>query len=310
LRNLLSQKAEVFSRPAFVLLPFSVGGAVINTRTEFVRLRASWLLALALLAVAGGTGKVRAQVLAKAAPAQAWPDEQFENWVFNNEGNAASARKRFEAKLKLRIEEIDRNCQITEGQKQKLQLMGCGDIKQIFDAFEKAKHQFNLLDNDVQKLQDIIPFIQPIQAAQHNLFHDGSLLAKSLRHTLTKEQFERYEVVDRERREFRHKAQIELAVHTLEESIPLRAAERRELLALLNKEIAPARKSSQYGFYVLMARIANLPDQKIKPLFTDTQWKLWEKQANVYKNLMANWRKAGIVLDDEELADLPAEKGK
>lgn len=284
----------------------------MSTRTGFVHLRSSsrfsWGLALALLSVAGGTSEVRAQVIAvKAAPVQVLPDEQFENWVFGNEGNASMTRKRFDAKLKLRIEEIDRNCRLTDEQKQKLQLMGCGDIKQIFDTFEKAKRQFKVLDNDIQKLQEIVPLVQPIQTAQHNLFQDGSLFAKSLRHTLTQEQFDRYEVVDRERREFQHKAQIELAVHSIEESIPLRDAERRELLALLTKELKPARKSSQYSFYILRARIALLPDQKIKPLFSDSQWKLWEKQASVYKNLIANWRKAGIVLDDEEIAELPPE---
>jgi len=269
-------------------------------------------LALALLAVSSGSAEVRAQAVpaARAAPVQAWPDEQFESWVFNNQGNALKARQKFDALLKLRIEEIDRNCRLTEEQKQKLQLMGCGDIKQIFDSFEKAKRQFKLLNNDVQKLQEIMPLVQPIQLAQHRLLQDGSLFAKSLRHTLTQEQFARYAVVDRERREFQHRAQIELAVHAVEESAPLGDAQRRQLIALLTKELKPERTSSQYSFYIFISRIALLPEEKIKPLLTDTQWKVWDNYMSRYKNLVANWRKEGIVLEEEEIADPPTEARK
>ncbi len=149
-------------------------------------------LVLALLAASSGTGDLRAQAVAAAAPVQALPDESFEMWVFNNQGNASTARQKFDALLKLRIDEIDRHCCLSEEQKQKLQLMGCGDMKQIFDSFEKAKHQFNLLNNDVQKLNEIMPLVQSIQLAQRKLLQDESLFAKSLRHTLTQEQFARY----------------------------------------------------------------------------------------------------------------------
>jgi flagellar hook-basal body complex protein FliE len=165
----------------------------MSTRTDFVRLPSSRGLVLALLAVSTGTREVRAQIpVAAAAPVQFLPDESFEMWVFNKQGNAATARQRFDALLKSRIDEIDGNCRLSEEQKQKLQLMGCGDIKQIFDSFDKAKRQFNLLNNDMQKLREIRPLVEPIQMAQHSLFQDGSLFAKSLRHTLTEEQFARY----------------------------------------------------------------------------------------------------------------------
>ncbi len=276
----------------------------MTLRTKLLDFRFFWMLALSLSAFTACTGTVKAQ------PDRKWPDEQFENWVFNNEGNAATARKRFDELLKLRIEEIDLNCQLTDEQKQKLHLMGCGDIKQIFDSFEKAKRQFKLLDNDVQKLQEILPLRRPVQQAQQRLLQDGSLFAKSLRHTLTREQFARYEVVDRDRREFQHRAQIELAVHTFEESVPLRDAQRRELLALLTKELKPVRISSPYSFYVLMSQIALLPDHKIKPLLTDTQWKVWEKHSRLYKNVIAELRQEGIVLNAEEIVGPPAEAVK
>ena len=259
-----------------------------------------WRLALALLAVCGGAGEIGAQVAAQRAAVQAWSDDQFENWVFNQRGNRETCRTTYDAQLKLRIEEIDRVCHLTEAQKQKLSLMGFGDIKQIFNSFERAKHQFNLLGNDIQKLQEIMPIIQPIQLAQRQLFKDGSLFAKSLRRTLTKEQFAQFEAVERERYEFEHQAQIELAVHTIEESMPIRDAQRRQLISLLTKEVKPSRTWSPYHFYILMSKIALLPENKVKPLLTDAQFKLWDKQMATYKNLIVNWRKAGIVVEEEK----------
>ena len=96
----------------------------MSSQTGFVRWISSWALALALLAVSSDGRKVCGQVLAVAQPVEALPDDQFEMWVFDEEGNAKTARRNFETMLKLGIEEIDRECRLTEDQKRKLQLMG------------------------------------------------------------------------------------------------------------------------------------------------------------------------------------------
>ena len=158
----------------------------MTTRTNFAHWLSLAALALALLAVSSDKEKVRGQALAVAVVQNAWSDEDFEQWVFNYEGDAASARRKFDASLKLAIEEIDRHCRLTDDQRQKLLLMAHGDIKQVFDSFEKAKRQFNLLGNDIQKLNEISPLIQPIRAAHMSLLRDGSLFAKSMRHILTR----------------------------------------------------------------------------------------------------------------------------
>jgi len=86
--------------------------------------------------------------LKKAAPVQAmpinrWPDEQFENWYFNQVGSAKAARQRYDSSLTLHLEAIDRICRLTDEQKKKLELVGRGDIKRVYDNFEKAKFRFN-----------------------------------------------------------------------------------------------------------------------------------------------------------------------
>jgi hypothetical protein len=246
----------------------------------------------------------RQAVAARLAQRNVWPDEQFERWVFQNDGNAATARRRFEALLTLQVEEIDRACQLSDVQKQKVGLMGHGDLKRVFDAFDNAKHRFHLLDNDMNRLQEVMPDIRPVQSSvQNGLFNDDSLLIKSLRHVLTAEQAAKYDAVAKERRAYRHRARIELAVGVLEQALPLRDAQRRDLIDLLIKETKPTRTTGMYDFYLVMYQLGRLPEDKIKPLFSAAEWKVVDRLLAQYKAVVPNLRQNGLIGDDDDVAD-------
>jgi hypothetical protein len=268
----------------------------MTQRTELLNFRCFWVLALSLSAFAASTGAVKAQ------PAQKWTDEEFEEWVFEDNGTAASNRRKFESLLNVRIEELDAVCHLTNEQKLKLQLMGAGDIKRVFDMYDTAKRHFNQLNNDPRQLDEVVPFSRPIWLALTNMFQEGSLLIKSLRCTLKDNQIAKYEVMARERREFVHKAQIELAVHTLERQAPLRNSQRRDLVALLTKEIEPI-KTKPYGLYIVMYKISLLKDDKIKPILTDTQWEIWSRKLDTYKAALANLQQNGNSFEQDGIPD-------
>jgi excisionase family DNA binding protein len=97
-------------------------------------------------------------------------------------------------------------------------------------------------------------------------------LVKSLRNTLTAEQFARYDAMARERRAARHRASVWSAAVRLEQDIVLRDAQRRELVALLTNETKPPRRSSPYDVDVLLLQLDRLPREKLKRLFDKTQW--------------------------------------
>jgi hypothetical protein len=269
----------------------------------------SLFLGPALLAVVGAGGIGRAQqkaaaVLRVARPVQVWPDEQFDQWVFN--GNAAAGRQRLDAMVALNIEDIERAGQLTEAQKKKMQLAGRGDVKRLFDGYESAKRKFRLLGNDVQKLQDVMPDVGPLQTAlRGGSFLDNSILAKSLPHTLTAEQLGKYDMVVTERRALRHRANIEMAVMMLEDSAPLRDAQRQALITLLTTETKPPRKSASYDYYVTIIQIGHVPEEKLKPLFTDPQWKAASRIINQYRGYEKVWKENGILPGDDE-AGVPA----
>jgi hypothetical protein len=133
---------------------------------------------------------------------QLWTDEQFERSVFQD-GSALRARQRLLSQLTMELETIDRACRLTDAQKKKLQLAGRGEVKRFFDGYERAKQKSQLAGHDEQTFQEIQKDIFQIQRDIHRVFFQGgqlrpdSLLAKSLRNTLTSEQLTRYEALIR-----------------------------------------------------------------------------------------------------------------
>jgi hypothetical protein len=252
----------------------------------------------------------KAAAVQAGAVANIWPDEQFEQWVFQQDGGVIGARRRFNAQLTLQIDELDRACKLTDLQKKKLQLMAHGDVKRFFDSYERAKSKFNGMKNDVQRINEIMQDINPLQmAVQSGMFSGDSLFAKSVRHTLTKEQLAHFEAVEQQRRDFRHRAQVELVVGMIDESTPLRESQRQKLIDLFVKEVKPSRSSGVYEYYVIMYRIGLLPDEKIKAVLNDAQWKAFSRQLAQYKGIMPALRQQGMLVEEEE-PDPPAAKNE
>jgi hypothetical protein len=262
----------------------------------------STLLSLALAAF---VACVVAQAQQKFVAAQrVWTDENFDQWVFQQERNTSRARQRLNSLLALQVEDIDRACKLTDAQKNKLQLAGRGDIKRFFDRYETVKQKFQLIKQDEQKFQEIWQDISPLQMTlQAGLFYDDSLLYKSLHNTLTGEQFARYDAIARERRAFRHRANIELAVTVLEQAMPLRDAQRRELITLLTNQTKPPRKSGQYDYYLIMFQLGRVPEGKLRALFDDTQWKVVNRHLAQYEGMKPFLKQSGQLPDQDDEAD-------
>jgi hypothetical protein len=275
--------------------------------------RQFWLMALiagAMASLASGIASAQKAVAVPLAVApNRWPDEQFEHWVFNQDGGSAQrARQRFETLLSLQVDEIDRVCSLSPEQKTKMNLLGQGDIKKIFDGYESAKLRFKQLDNDVQKLNEVMPDIRGIQTPG-SPFESGSLFAKAIKHTLTEPQRAQYEALAKDRREFRHRAVIELAIETLEQSVPLRDAQRQELIAVLVKETKPMRTTGgYYDFYVIMDQMGRIPEEKLKALFSGPQWKAVTRLSGQYRNTVQSLRQSGYIQDDDD--ETPPAAGK
>ena len=228
-------------------------------------------------------------------------DQQFEQWVFQQYGNAATARTKLKEALELYAEDIDQACGLSDDQKQKLRLAGRGDINRFFRTFEEVKLKFQLIRNDQQKVNQIFQDVTPLQAQMTTgLFTRDSLLQKCLVNTINREQFLKYVKVDQERRSFHHEAKIGIVITLLNQSVPITSEQRRRLVDLLRRETRPPRKSSQYDYYAMMHQISKIDEAKLTLILDDIQWQVFKKQLAQMRGMEQWLKQNGILFDDEE----------
>jgi len=228
-------------------------------------------------------------------------DQQFEQWVFQQYGNAATARTKLKEALELYTEDIDRTCGLSEFQKRKLRLAGRGDIERFFRTFEKVKQKFQLIRNDQQKVNQIFQDVTPLQAQMTTgLFTRDSLLQKCLVNTINREQFLKYVKVDQERRSFHHEAKIGIVITMLNQSVPITSEQRRQLVGLLRRETRPPRKSSQYDYYAMMHQISKIDEAKLTLILDDIQWQVFKKQLAQMRGMEQWLKQNGILFDAED----------
>ena len=132
---------------------------------------------------------------------------------------------------------------------------------------------------DQQKFQEIWQEIQPLQMRlQGGLYGDESIFLKTISATLDAAQFGQYEQVQLGRRQARYNALIELWVSMLENTMPMRDEQRQKFLALLRENTTPPRRFGQYGAYLVMYQASALPEEKVKAIFDEAQWKVLKQQ--------------------------------
>ncbi len=234
-----------------------------------------------------------------------WTDEQFEQWVFQQFGNAATARTKLKDSLELYTENVDQTCGLSEDQKRKLRLAGQGDIERFFRKYEKVKKHFQAIRNDQQKVNEIWQAISPLQTEMTSgLFHRDSLLQKSLVNTINRKQFLAYLKVDEERRRFHHESKIGLVLTLLDQAAPVTASQRKQLRDLLRLETKPPRKSGQYDYYAIMHQVSKIDEAKFKLILDDIQWQVFNQQFAQMRDMDKWLKQMGLLSDDDDDDDV------
>jgi hypothetical protein len=224
-------------------------------------------------------------------------DENFDQWVFGGGRNSIQGRKRLEALLALQIDQLDRTCALSEAQKKKLQLAGQGDIKRFFVRVEEKRKKFQLVKHDQNKVGEIFQEIQPLQNSLNNgLYGPGSLFAKTVKRTLDADQTAKLAQNEREKKLFRYRAKIDLAVTMLDRAVGLKADQRKQLAKLLLEETHPPERFGQWDYYVVLLQAAELPQEKLKPLFDDVQWRLLNRQLDQAKGMKQFLQQNGFLV--------------
>ena len=223
-------------------------------------------------------------------------EANFDQWVFQGSGSAAAGRARINSQLKLKLDELNRVCDLTAEQQKKLTLAARGDMKRFFDQVEEVRRKFLKVKNDPNGFNNVWQEISPLQQKlSAGLFGDTSLFAKTIRRTLNDEQQAKYQAVVDERRRFRYRAAVEVSLHTLSNTVALRHDQHEALLKLLVEETRPPLVFGQYDSHVVMYGMSGLPAAKLKPLFDDRQWKLLQQQFTQARGMESYLVQNGII---------------
>lgn len=223
-------------------------------------------------------------VEAKQAPAQAinqfvMNDENFEANVFQPSGNARQARISIENKLKLQLNEINRICQLDESQIQKLKLAASVDVKRFFDDVDVVRKKFKSGKHDQAAWNQVWQEIHPLQTKMAaGLFGEASFFFKSIRKTLSEEQYAKYDAVVTERRRFRYKCSIETSMVQFEDIVPLNHSQHEAIVRLLEEETEPPLVFGQYDHQAVMYQFSQIPEAKLKSILDERQWNLAQVQ--------------------------------
>jgi hypothetical protein len=272
--------------------------------------RLAWpsaLLALALAAPAArGQGFDDDEDEGEAAGAMnphmaVYTDENFDQWVFGNGRNYTSFRASVDSLLAMQIEELDRACGLTDAQRAKLMLAGRGDLKRILDAYDDKKKRFRATGGDQNRINEIFQDIQPLQQAiAAGPFGESSIFAKSIGKTLDPVQAERFEKVAGEKRTYRYRARVELAVNLLDGYVGMTADQRRRLVKVIVDETRSPRKFGRQDYQVVMLLASKIPEDRIRPIFDDAQWRKVRRQMDQVKGLEMYLKTNGFLPDDNE----------
>jgi hypothetical protein len=221
----------------------------------------------------------------------------FHQWIFGAGNKIVSTPDHLEALLMLAVADVDRICSLTEAQRRKLILAGHGDGKRFLDRVAEARREFERLRHDPDGPDEIIQSTAPLAASfQAGLYGEGSLFAKSLGTTLNPEQAGRYREAIREKDSFRYKAKVSLLLASLDARLGFTSEQYRQFLALILEATTPPMKpGGPYEESVVLLKIARLPEEKVRAILDESQWKKLDKIFQRIRVMEENLRAMGQI---------------
>lgn len=226
-------------------------------------------------------------------------EENFNAWVFGNARDPNTAKTKLETQFKLQVDEISRVAKLSEAQKKKLELAARGDMKRFFDLVEDKRRSFQLVKNDQNKFNQFYQELRPLQTKLNaGLYDDDSFYAKTVKRTLDPDQSLSYDKVVRERQLYRYRAQVNLVVTNLDNTIGFRAEQRRQIAKIIMEQTRPPKKHGQYDNYVVLYQLSKLPEARLKPFFKEPQWLTFKRQLDGARGLEQFLTTQGILPDE------------
>ncbi len=234
-----------------------------------------------------------------AAQQMQMDEAQLISNVFQSQRSKEKAREHCVQVLAARIRGISQACSLTEDQRAQLRLAGEGDISRFFQRFNAMLRTCKLGQISQQEWQENWQAIQPYRTEfNQGLHNEGSLFAKSLAYTLG-DQLENWEKASAERQRRAYQADVKIVLAQLDCSLPLTEQQRSQLCDLLmSQDVSRSYTiSTQYRAYLVLYRMSQIPDEKLRPIFLENEWKVVQAMQKQMEGLKPFLRQQGVILD-------------
>lgn len=209
---------------------------------------------------------------------------------------AEQAKKKAESILTLRLNSLERAGGLSKPQVEKLRMAGENDIAAFFRRVDALKDECEQMNVNDQQFQKMWPKISAMRQECHNgFFGEKSLFDKVLQGMLRSNPSAPYQEQERQRREFRRRATIELAVVMFETGVPLTESQHQKFLGVLFKELQPPKSFGTLEQYVIFYQASKLDEAKLKPIFDDRQWAALSGLLRNAKNMEPHLKSQGFV---------------
>jgi hypothetical protein len=203
--------------------------------------------------------------------------ENFDRWVYQAVG-AGDKASYLESQLALQLDELERQCGLSADQRQKLLLAAAIDTKRFEVEMEVVREHFMAV-KDQAEFQQIWQEINPLQQKVVSGLHDDkSFFGKSLRGMLSDEQVAARRTIENERRAFRYRAILEVAMSEIDDSAGLTDEQHVAIVKLALEETHPPKAFGSYDSIFVWLQLSKLTEAKVKALLNERQWQQLQRQ--------------------------------
>jgi hypothetical protein len=222
-------------------------------------------------------------------------EANINSWVCGSV-NRAQAERKAESLLTLRINSLERAGGLSKDQVEKLRLAAHNDVVSFFRKVEALKQECRGINVNDQKFQEMWQKIEPLRS-QFNagLLDETSLFNKVLQGICRRNPSAPYLEEERQRRRFRYRATIEVAVTMFEAGVPLTDVQRQKFLKVLFNELEPPKSIGRRAEYVVFYQASKLDEAKLKPIFDDAQWRALSNVMRSAKAMEQHLKTQGFV---------------
>jgi hypothetical protein len=240
----------------------------------------------------------------------------FQTERIDRQRGRTDRREQFESAVRSRVERLDRKYGLSEGQRKKLLLAGRVEIKRHLDRAEELEHKLSLVRSDAEEYMKVLEELSTLDRVKsRELFDEGTLFAKVLANTLTKEQTLRYQAVEQRIAALHHQAALKWVLATWDEMLGLSAHQRERLQALLNQSTRPPRRFGAEDYCGVLWQVSQLPEPVLKPIFREDQWAKLMPQLAEARRMEPMLKREGYVPDRDVVvgpspADAPPKSEK